>query len=47
MSHMRKGENSGESLEITLNDTQAKIGTSIPFLQLDPQIYNYGTKNTR
>ena len=47
LAHMRRGENAGIALNITLRDTQAEIGTSVPFYTLDPELYDYGDQFSR
>ena len=47
VAHMRRGKKVGKALLITLIDTQATIGTSIPFYTLNPDQYNYGDQHTR
>ena len=44
---MHRGEKVGKALLITLINTQAKIGTSMPFYTLNPEQYNYGDQHTR
>ena len=45
--HIRRGEKVGKTMLIILIDTQAEIGTSMPFYTLNPDQYNYGDQHTR
>lgn len=45
--HLRRGDRAGKGLMATMNDHQCLIGSSVKFLHLDPEVYNYGDRNTR
>ena len=45
--HLRRMDRVGQGLMLTLNDHQSIIGSETPFLQLNPNEYDYGEKNTR
>ena len=45
--HMRRMDAVGKALQITLHDHQIEIGSASSFLEKDPTVYNYGTKNTK
>ena len=45
--HMRRMDEVGKALIITLRATQVKVGTATPFFCLDPMDHEYVTNNTR
>ena len=45
--HLRRNDKAGKLLLTTMHDTQLELGIKSFFLKVDPQIYQYGTKNTR
>ena len=47
MGHLRRLDRAGKGLHITAHDLQVELGTSVPFYELNPDIYNYATKLTR
>ena len=47
LGHMRRNDNAGKALLITLQDPQIEIGTEEPFFYKDPEVYHYGTDKTR
>ena len=45
--HLRRLDRAGKGVHITAHDTQVEAGSSIPFYDIDPQVCNYVTAQTR
>ena len=45
--HLRRMDRAGKGVKITEHDTQVEAGSSKHFYDLDPQVCDYTTKNTR
>ena len=45
--HMKRVDRAGQGMFITAHNLQVEIGSKSPFYQLDHEVYNYATTDTR